>query len=53
MTSYFGMNSTFFVQFTDNLINQQYYYGTVILVPIGILLNYYMHNLSIINLFFF
>jgi hypothetical protein len=50
MNSYFGINSTFFVQFTNNLIKQQYYYGTVILVPIGIQYIYrYIFNLNIIN----
>ena len=48
MNSYSGINSTFFVQFTNNLIKQQYYYGTVILVPMGIQ-NIYIFNLKITN----
>ena len=37
MISYFGINSTLFVQFSNNLIKDQYFYGTVICVPLGLL----------------
>ena len=38
MISYFGINSTLFVQFSNNLIREQYFYGTVICVPLGIIM---------------
>lgn len=35
MDSYFEINSTSFIQFTNNMIKQQFFYGTVIFVPMG------------------
>ena len=53
MISYFGINSTLFVQFSNNLIKEQYFYGTVICVPLGIYVHSYIiiHNLILYSLF--
>ena len=52
MSCYFGINSTLFVQFSNDLIKQQYFYGTIIFVPLGI---YYLliYNLKINNSLYF
>ena len=35
MSTFFGLNATTFVAFTNNLIKQQYYYGSTICIPLG------------------
>jgi hypothetical protein len=47
MISYFSINSTLFVQFSNNLIKDQYFYGTVICVPLGIFTFIVINNIKI------